>query len=89
MSNQLFYTPGIDLAAKLKESAWAAGFEISHTMLLSLILKLALWMNPVVPVYLPVSFGVGWYRYLRLCKSWSILAWQLANWGINTLSETI
>ena len=89
VGSQLFYTPGIDLNEKFKDSAWAAGFEVTHTLLLSLILKMALWINPAVPVYLPVSFSVDWYRFLRLWKSRLLLVWQLVNWGKGALSETI
>ena len=89
LNGLLFYTPNVNLSEKLDESTWAAGFEISHTLLLSFVLKFALWMNPVIPVYLPVSFGVGWYRFLRLWRSRLWLAWQLASWGKDTLSDAI
>ena len=89
MGHQLLYTPGVDVSAKLKESALAAGYELSHTLLLSLVLKLALWANPVIPIYSGVSFSVDWYRFLRLWKSRLLLAWVLADWGINAISEAI
>ena len=73
----------------MKDTAWAAGFEVSHTLLLSSVLKMALLLNPIIPVYLPISFTVDWYRFLRLWKSRLLLVWQLANWGKDALSEAV
>ena len=75
-----FYFTDIDLNERLAHAVHAAGYEVTHLVVMAIILQAALKFNPYVALFEKASQLIRAYRFLWLNGHRLLLGWQFLGW---------